>query len=520
MNPTGINLKPCNVGSAMEHNSRTESYMTELEQSGKKTYSIFHDQTRYNQMWINPSYEDINLSARQKQQVDLYVDKHHRMPPLRMVKRTFTDRKTGRKRTVRYQGWSPIREGCGPCKPDTAIEDFDIIKEYLRSKGIEVIAIFIHKDEGHEDPVTGERKYNYHFHVILDFMNYESADTVKLHKKDIRELQTVLADSLGMDRGVPKSVTGAKHRTPAQQREYAAAEESKKIQADIDKAKKELAEIKLSIIGAERLAASRIAIANANAAVAEKEAEDRMNTASTDAENTERLTREQIKAARDRAEKEEKESQRRIAAAKAEASKARRESSMNKLNSAMADVGAGILNLFGQGAVASANQQVAAAARQIDILKEKINELNEIISNEQARGVAQYDRGLKDGTYQMAEVKMQNENLLHEHDVIMKYMPTLENVRCTVADMERAGMSENHIIEVLTKGKAENVPIEVLEYNHGVKVSVTVELCPNKKGEYRVWFNDKTIDNFRKDYIESSLDESYSNVRNPGYRMK
>lgn len=118
----------------------------------------------------------------------------------------YTDRKTGKKR--KRSGSSAIREGCPPIKPDTRIEDFDLFVKWLADKGISVISIDLHHDEGHADPLTDDLLPNHHAHIIVDWMNHETGKSVKLDANDCKEMQTVLAESLGMERGTPKEDSG------------------------------------------------------------------------------------------------------------------------------------------------------------------------------------------------------------------------------------------------------------------------------------------------------------------------
>lgn len=119
---------------------------------------------------------------------------------------TVTDRKTGR--TYERPGCSAIREGCPPIKPDTKIEDFEPFVHWLNGYGINVIRIDLHHDEGHADPDTDDLKQNHHAHIIVDWLDHSTGKTVKIDREVCKEMQTVLAESLGMERGTPKEDTG------------------------------------------------------------------------------------------------------------------------------------------------------------------------------------------------------------------------------------------------------------------------------------------------------------------------
>lgn len=230
---TGINFARCNCGSAQAHNERKAEYLEALERSGKKTYDIFHDRTATNLHWTNPAYAGKSLEQILQDCRERYTASTGQAPQEQDRERVVTDKKTGLRKTVTTAGWSPIREGVCPVKEDTRLSDFNPLIKHLAAKGVRVISIDIHRDEGYQDPVTGERKYNYHAHVIADWTDRITGKTAKLNKADMSEVQTVLADALHMERGEAKEVTGKDHLTPAQQREKAAAENAARLEAKV-----------------------------------------------------------------------------------------------------------------------------------------------------------------------------------------------------------------------------------------------------------------------------------------------
>ena len=156
-----------------------------------------------NMSWRNPSYdkplpellEDMKVLVKQK------TGRSMQCKPV-----ITTDRKTGKKRE--RSGCSAIREGCPPIKPDTRIEDFEPFVRWINGYGINVISIDLHHDEGHADPDTDDLKQNHHAHIIVDWLDHSTGKTVKIDKEVCKEMQTVLAESLGMERGTPKEDTG------------------------------------------------------------------------------------------------------------------------------------------------------------------------------------------------------------------------------------------------------------------------------------------------------------------------
>lgn len=230
MAKTGINIEKCNVYKAEKHNGRDQAYIDAVNKSKNKTYSIFADMTPTNKTWRNPDerYQDKSLvqllNDIRKEVKEKTGQKLQEKDRIRKVK----DKKTGEFKEKIIPGSSPIREGVCPIKEDTKIEDFKPVIDWLAERHVKVIRIDIHNDEGHVDVETKERKYNRHAHLIFDWMLHENlmgkdpktgkekviqkaGTSVKLNKQDMSELQTVLADALGMERGESKEVTGAEH---------------------------------------------------------------------------------------------------------------------------------------------------------------------------------------------------------------------------------------------------------------------------------------------------------------------
>lgn len=254
---TGINFILCKVLTAVIHNLRDKDYIKAVNASPNKKYSIFGDKTKTNVSWVNPAYEEKTLPELLDELRNIYREKVGQAPQEDDRVREITDKKTGMKRTVTTAGWSPIREGVCPIKPDTTVDDFKPFIKWLKTKGLQVVRLDLHHDEGYTDPVTGKRKYNHHAHVIVDWVDHSTGKTRKLSKADTREMQTQLAAALDMERGVSKTETGADHLTPDEQRAKAAAAEIKRLQEEIDKLKKSKQDVEAS---AERSAADLITI--------------------------------------------------------------------------------------------------------------------------------------------------------------------------------------------------------------------------------------------------------------------
>ena len=249
MAKTGGHFDPCNVGCVEKHNERDPEYLKSVEASGRKLY-FFSDLTCLNSSWIARTYSGKSCSQIFEELKQLYTEKVGQAPQLKERKRV--NKKTGK--VTKIAGWSPIREAVIPIKPDTELRDFAKVVQWLRDKGWNTIRIDLHKDEGYEDEVTGDREMNLHGHLVVDCVNHQTGRTVKLDDKDMKEFQSVLAESLGMERGIPKDLTGAEHRNMWQQKEYAAAQhyqQLKDINDRIVAQEKALGELDESVLANE-----------------------------------------------------------------------------------------------------------------------------------------------------------------------------------------------------------------------------------------------------------------------------
>lgn len=324
---TGIHFERCNVLSAELHNNRDVGYMAAVEASGKKTYDLFHDRTGTNRVWINPDYKGKTLPQLLDDCRQRYRDLVKQEPQEEDRVRTITDKKTGMARTVTTAGWTPIREGICPVKADTTTEDFRPVIDYLENKGVHVIGVWIHRDEGYQDPLSGERKYNLHAHVVADWTNHATGKTAKLGRADMSHLnQEVLPLALDMEPGYSKEVTGAEHLTPAQQREKAAAMHAVELHAQVKQLEATRTDAQAKATAAEKDSDARVKAAQARATTAETDSDARVEAANVRAATAEK------KAA-------------------AVETTAKRE----QLRGNLLDVGARVAGWFGRGAIAEAN---------------------------------------------------------------------------------------------------------------------------------------------------------------------
>ena len=112
----------------------------------------------------------------------------------------------------------PIREGVAVITEDTTMEQMQQLASRIEQRwGIKTRAIYAHLDEGHEHLVTdkdhqdgkyldtpaGSTKFlwNYHAHYIFDWTDHETGQCISLNRRDLSELQDMLANTFKMERG-------------------------------------------------------------------------------------------------------------------------------------------------------------------------------------------------------------------------------------------------------------------------------------------------------------------------------
>lgn len=114
-------------------------------------------------------------------------------------------------------------------KPDTSMNDLKNLSKHFQEKyGFQCYQIAIHRDEGHFNE-QGEKLINHHAHMEFITLDKETGKNnfrrEKISPKVLREIQTEIAEILGMERGEDKRISGAKRIEP---RAYAALKEKEK----------------------------------------------------------------------------------------------------------------------------------------------------------------------------------------------------------------------------------------------------------------------------------------------------
>lgn len=98
----------------------------------------------------------------------------------------------------------PLREGVVVIDNNTTMKQLQNLATAMEEKfGIKTIQIHIHRDEGHKG--SEEWNPNLHAHMAFDWTQ-PNGKSLSLNKSQMSQLQTLVADVLGMERGVSSDV--------------------------------------------------------------------------------------------------------------------------------------------------------------------------------------------------------------------------------------------------------------------------------------------------------------------------
>ena len=195
MAKTSINVRACNIGSAERHNLRS------------KELDFIRPELSYrNEQWSEMKIADVLEDIREKY-------------------RQHTGQSMQKKAT-------PIREGVVVIEDGTTLRQLQDFAERIEERfGIHTFQIYTHKDEGASvwNGNAEAWKPNYHAHMIFDWTDGETGRTRKLNKQDMAEMQTMLAECLGMERGISSD---RKHLSAIQYKNMAEAEKAAQIEKE------------------------------------------------------------------------------------------------------------------------------------------------------------------------------------------------------------------------------------------------------------------------------------------------
>ena len=133
------------------------------------------------------------------------VNEYHRFASISETRKAiYEDYKLHHGRKLNTKA-TPIREAVVNLNENHKMEDLINLSQMLENDyQMKVLHIAIHRDEGHIDK-TGEEKLNYHAHIVFSNYDFDKHITIKRDKDVMRKLQTDVAKSLGMERGLENS---------------------------------------------------------------------------------------------------------------------------------------------------------------------------------------------------------------------------------------------------------------------------------------------------------------------------
>lgn len=253
MAKTSDNIRPCNIGQSEAHNRRTPQYLAHIN---KENIYLRTDLMSRNESWVSPHIEGVTLREYYKYLGEMVKAKTGRA--MQTKDRTRVNRKTGKSVIVR--GSTPIKEGVVVCSADTTMEQLQRYGQLCREHwGITPLQIFIHRDEGHYETPGDATSWepNHHAHIVWDWMNHDTGKSCKLTPQDMSQMQTILAETLGMERGTSKELTGREH---LERTDYIIAKQ--KREAEKAQAIKQQAEAELKAMDKENRDSIKSGLAN------------------------------------------------------------------------------------------------------------------------------------------------------------------------------------------------------------------------------------------------------------------
>lgn len=91
----------------------------------------------------------------------------------------------------------PIREAVVNLNARHTMADLQQLAKTLQEKkAISCFQIYIHRDEG-----KSREEINHHAHMVFDWQDKKTGKTIKLNRQDLSEIQTIVSESLQMQRG-------------------------------------------------------------------------------------------------------------------------------------------------------------------------------------------------------------------------------------------------------------------------------------------------------------------------------
>lgn len=431
MGQTSIHIEPCNIGSSERHNLRS-----------KELSYIRPELSHLNESWtgqeIAPCMD--NIKTRYK---------------------ATTGQNMQKKAT-------PIREGVVVIEPGTSMQQLKNFADKLNERwGIKTIQIHTHKDEGYTpEDKPGEWKPNLHAHMIFDWTD-DAGRSLKLKKQDLAEMQTMLAKSLSMERGVSSD---RKHLNSIQYKAMKEAERVMELESRAERAKQitsHLPELEEDY----------------------REALEQYDTARNNLDQAAQHLQE----------------------LKGDIRNAELKKSATKAGKA----------IFGAIERTFSSKEVEGLRKEINNLKRENNAQKEQYYRDIKITNENYSREERRKESEISELK----NELKE---IQKCFPTMENAGKNIKLLRKLGVPDEHIPGLLLGQEQKySGSLYDTEHRHTHQVEdVSIRVAPSTKGGMFVWLNNKNVTDFFRELWQSlqqalrlNREQNQENSRERGFHM-
>lgn len=151
-----------------------------------KALSEAHNERLQKLDYIEPEFSDMNETS-----------KSHSIAEMEKEIKRYCKATSGRKLQKNAE---PIREAVVNLNHYHSADDLHKLNKKLEEKfGMKAFQTHIHRDEGIWE--GQEFKHNYHAHILFRWQDMATGKTLRLNKKDLSQIQTLVANELGMERG-------------------------------------------------------------------------------------------------------------------------------------------------------------------------------------------------------------------------------------------------------------------------------------------------------------------------------
>lgn len=363
---------------------------------------------------------------------------------------------------------TPIREGVVVIEPGTSMQQLKNFAEQLHARwGIKTIQIHTHKDEGYTpEDRPGEWKPNLHAHMIFDWTE-DNGKSLKLKKQDLAEMQTMLADCLGMERGVSSD---RKHLNSIQYKAMKEAERVIELENRAERAEKITAHLpELEEDYREALEQYDTARDNLD------QAAQHLQQLKSDIRNTE-------------------------------------------LKKTATKAGKAIL-----GAI-----ERTFSSKEVERLREEVNDLKRENNTQKEQYSREIKITNENNSRERRQKEIEISELKDELKEIQKHFPTMENAGKNIKQLRKLGVPDEHIPGLLLGHEQKySGGLYDIEHRHTHQVeNVSIRIAPSTKGGMFVWLNNKNVTEFFRELWQSlqqalrlNRGQNQENSRGHGFHM-